>query len=87
MLLDLILPDGTGVDLLRDLRMHSAAPAVAMTGMGEQWIATACAEAGFCGQLTKPVVFDELEAALEAAVNYPAGVPSAPLDFLPDIQS
>ncbi|MDB5289913.1 MAG: hybrid sensor histidine kinase/response regulator [Phycisphaerales bacterium] len=79
LLIDLGLPDGSGIDLLRDLRANSAAPALALTAFGEEWFADSCVEAGFCGWLVKPVVFDDLLHAIESA----AGGPARPLNPAP----
>lgn len=67
LLIDLLLPDASGVDLLRDLRAHTAAPAIAMSGLAEEGIERACDEADFRGHVRKPVVFDDLQLALESA--------------------
>lgn len=69
LLIDLGLPDGSGIDLLRDLRSNSNAPALALTAFGEEWFASSCVEAGFCGWLVKPVVFDDLLLAIDSAVR------------------
>ena len=34
LLSDIGLPDGTGIDLIRQLRQHSTIPAIALTGFG-----------------------------------------------------
>jgi DNA-binding response OmpR family regulator len=69
LLIDLALPDGSGTDLLRDLRQSSNAPALALTALGEEWFAGTGANAGFSGWLVKPMVFEDLMSAVEAAAG------------------
>lgn len=72
LLIDLALPDGSGTDLLRDLRHASVAPALAITALGEEGFAGAGLQAGFCGWLVKPVLFEDLMSAVESAAHTPA---------------
>jgi PAS domain S-box-containing protein len=55
------LPDGTGIDLIRQLRQHSSIPAIALTGFGMDQDINRYREAGFDAHLTKPVNFQKLE--------------------------
>ncbi len=61
---DLGLPDGSGYDLLRRLRRHSQAPAIALSGYGMEADVARSQEAGFQRHLTKPIAFSELEKAI-----------------------
>ena len=61
---DLGLPDGSGVDFIRELRRTSQTPAIALTGYGNDEAVARCIEAGFNKHLTKPVDFQELDAVL-----------------------
>jgi PAS domain S-box-containing protein len=58
---DIGLPDGTGIDLIRQLRQHSSIPAIALTGFGMDQDINRYKEAGFDAHLTKPVNFQKLE--------------------------
>jgi PAS domain S-box-containing protein len=61
LLSDIGLPDGTGIDLIRQMRPHSAMPAIALTGFGMDRDIHRYKEAGFDAHLTKPVNFQKLE--------------------------
>jgi PAS domain S-box-containing protein len=58
---DIGLPDGSGVDLIRQMRRHSSVPAIALTGFGTDRDISRYKEAGFDAHLTKPVNFQKLE--------------------------
>jgi len=58
---DIGLPDGSGVDLIRQMRRHSSVPAIALTGFGTDRDINRYKEAGFDAHLTKPVNFQKLE--------------------------
>jgi two-component system, chemotaxis family, CheB/CheR fusion protein len=64
---DLGLPDGTGYDLMRQLRQHGHGfPAIAISGYGQEQDVRHSHEAGFAAHLTKPVtreaIFDTIAA-------------------------
>jgi|GEM_PF-932096 len=61
---DLGLPDGSGIDLIRDMRKHSTAPAIALSGYGMESDMSQTRAAGFVTHLTKPVDFPALVEAL-----------------------
>jgi PAS domain S-box-containing protein len=61
LLSDIGLPDGTGIDLIRQVRQHSSIPAIALTGFGMEQDINQYKEAGFDAHLTKPVNFQKLE--------------------------
>ncbi|OYW70971.1 MAG: hypothetical protein B7Z37_29115 [Verrucomicrobia bacterium 12-59-8] len=63
---DLGLPDGSGLDLLKDMRRHSNAPAIALSGYGMESDVALTREAGFTTHLTKPVDFPALIEVLRA---------------------
>ncbi len=50
---DIGLPDGTGIDLIRQIRETSPTPAIALTGFGMEEDVAACKAAGFDAHLTK----------------------------------
>ncbi|WP_395738546.1 response regulator [Prosthecobacter sp.] len=61
---DLGLPDGSGLDLMRQLRQHSAVPGIALSGYGMETDLKQTKEAGFTAHLTKPIQMDELHQIL-----------------------
>ena len=61
---DLGLPDGNGLDFIREYRAKSDAPAVALTGYGMDDDVRRCLDAGFSAHLTKPVSIQQLEQLL-----------------------
>ena len=68
---DLELPDGTAMDLMRELRSMYSLPGIVLTGYeGEEYKARSRA-AGFDKHLVKPIHFDDLVAAI-ADVATPA---------------
>jgi PAS domain S-box-containing protein len=66
---DLGLPDGSGLELMRQLSDRYAGRAIALTGYGMESDLAASREAGFAAHLTKPVDL----AALVAAIGRVAG--------------
>ncbi|MEI8196766.1 MAG: response regulator, partial [Phycisphaerae bacterium] len=62
MLSDLGLPDGTGLDLLREMRAHGLAlPAIALSGYGQDVDIQQSRAVGFFAHLTKPVSISKLQ--------------------------
>lgn len=76
-ILDLILPDGTGIEVCRELRKWSAAPVIVLSAVGEEREKVAALDAGADDYVTKPVGIDELLARLRAALRRvaPSGEP------------
>jgi CheY-like chemotaxis protein len=66
---DLGLPDGSGLDLMRELRRHQPVRGIALTGYGMESDVAQTQEAGFVRHLTKPVEFGALERALEEVTS------------------
>jgi CheY-like chemotaxis protein len=62
---DLGLPDGSGLDVMRQLRDRYKGRAIALTGYGMESDIAASYEAGFAEHLTKPVDLAALEAAIQ----------------------
>ena len=65
---DLGLPDGSGLDIIRQLRDRYAGRAIALTGYGMESDVTASREAGFAEHLTKPVDAAALAEAIQRLV-------------------
>jgi two-component system KDP operon response regulator KdpE len=76
-ILDLVLPDGTGTDVCRELRSWSSAPVIVLSAVGEEREKVAALDAGADDYVTKPVGIDELLARLRAVLRRrsPAGEP------------
>ena len=66
---DIGLPDGTGLDLIRQVRRQHKIPAIALTGYGMDDDIARCRDAGFDGHLTKPISFEKLEAMIGQFTN------------------
>ncbi|MDF1737897.1 MAG: PAS domain S-box protein [Verrucomicrobiales bacterium] len=62
---DLGLPDGNGLDLMREIQTRQEIPAIAMSGYGMKKDREQSREAGFNHHLVKPVKIDELQSLLE----------------------
>jgi two-component system, OmpR family, KDP operon response regulator KdpE len=76
-ILDLVLPDGTGIDVARELREWSSAPIIVLSAVGEEREKIAALDAGADDYVTKPVGIDELLARLRAVLRRtaPSGEP------------
>ena len=62
---DIALADGTGMDLMMQLRAISNVPGIAISGFGNNGDIERSLRAGFSEHLIKPVKLDNLEAAIE----------------------
>jgi two-component system KDP operon response regulator KdpE len=76
-ILDLVLPDGTGVDVCRELRTWTSAPVIVLSAVGEEREKVAALDAGADDYVTKPIGIDELLARLRAVLRRtaPSGEP------------
>jgi two-component system KDP operon response regulator KdpE len=76
-ILDLVLPDGSGIDVCRELRTWTSAPVIVLSAVGEEREKVAALDAGADDYVTKPVGIDELLARLRAVLRRtaPAGDP------------
>jgi two-component system, OmpR family, KDP operon response regulator KdpE len=76
-ILDLMLPDGSGIDLCRELRTWSTAPVIVLSAVGDEADKVAALDAGADDYVTKPVGIDELLARLRAVLRraVPSGEP------------
>jgi two-component system KDP operon response regulator KdpE len=76
-ILDLVLPDGTGIEVCRELRTWTSVPVILLSAVGEEREKVAALDAGADDYVTKPVGIDELLARLRAVLRrtVPAGEP------------
>ena len=58
---DIGLPDGSGWDLMEELRPHGPVRAIAVSGFGMEHDVNKSREVGFIAHLTKPIDFTHLE--------------------------
>jgi two-component system, OmpR family, KDP operon response regulator KdpE len=77
-ILDLVLPDGSGVDLCRRLREWSTMPILVLSAIGEEDAKVEALEAGADDYVTKPFGPRELVARLGAAMRRVGDAPGDP---------
>jgi signal transduction histidine kinase len=65
---DLGLPDGTGFELMKEIRLRHGWPGIALSGYGMETDLRTSAEFGFAAHLVKPVDFSQLRAAMETTL-------------------
>ncbi|HEY4412388.1 MAG TPA: response regulator transcription factor [Gaiellaceae bacterium] len=68
-ILDLVLPDGRGTDVARELRTWSTVPIIVLSVVGDETEKVAALDAGADDYVTKPFGVDELLARLRAAMR------------------
>jgi Response regulators consisting of a CheY-like receiver domain and a winged-helix DNA-binding domain len=68
-ILDLVLPDGNGTDVCRELRSWSEAPVIVLSAVGDERQKIAALDAGADDYVTKPFGMDELLARMRAALR------------------
>ena len=68
-ILDLVLPDGSGTDVCRELRTWTSAPIIVVSAVGEESEKVAALDAGADDYVTKPFGMDELLARLRASMR------------------
>jgi two-component system KDP operon response regulator KdpE len=78
-LLDLVLPDGDGVEVCRQIRKSSAVPIIVLSAVGEDARKVAALDAGADDYVVKPFSMPELQARVRAAIRRGAGQPSTVL--------
>jgi two-component system, OmpR family, KDP operon response regulator KdpE len=77
-ILDLVLPDLSGVEVCRQLRAWSEVPVIVLSAVGEEGAKVSALDAGADDYVTKPFGIDELLARLRAALRR-TGQPSEPV--------
>jgi DNA-binding response OmpR family regulator len=65
-ILDLVLPDGSGTDVCRELRTWTDAPVIILSAVGEEREKIAALDAGADDYVTKPFSLRELSARIRA---------------------
>jgi two-component system KDP operon response regulator KdpE len=68
-ILDLMLPDGNGIDVCRELRKWTNAPVLVLSAIGDEQEKVAALDAGADDYVTKPFGIEELLARLRAALR------------------
>jgi PAS domain S-box-containing protein len=74
---DIGLPDGTGLELMRSIRLRHDVPGIALTGYGMEDDIRKSREAGFTAHLTKPLDFAKLDAMIRKVSAGHAVAPEA----------
>jgi two-component system, OmpR family, KDP operon response regulator KdpE len=69
MVLDLVLPDGTGIEVARDLRRWSQLPVIVLSAVGDEREKVRALDAGADDYVTKPFNSEELTARLRAVLR------------------
>jgi two-component system, OmpR family, KDP operon response regulator KdpE len=72
-ILDLLLPDGNGIDLCRRLREWTSAPIILLSAVGDEDEKVRALDAGADDYVVKPFAPRELVARLQAALRRAAG--------------
>jgi CheY-like chemotaxis protein len=73
---DIGLPDGSGLELMQQLRARYNMKGIALSGYGMDEDVRRSLDAGFCAHLTKPIAAEALYAAIDEATLVPsAGTP------------
>jgi signal transduction histidine kinase/CheY-like chemotaxis protein len=62
---DIGLPDRSGYELMRELRLNTDLPGIALSGFGSEQDINQAREAGFAEHLTKPINFERLEKTIQ----------------------
>jgi two-component system KDP operon response regulator KdpE len=85
-ILDLVLPDGSGTDVARELRTWTDAPVLVLSALGEEREKVAALDAGADDYVTKPFGVDELLARLRAVLRRAAGPEAGPVIEVGDLR-
>jgi two-component system KDP operon response regulator KdpE len=73
LVLDLVLPDGSGVEVCREVRRWSRLPILVLSAVGDEREKVAALDAGADDYVTKPFGTDELLARLRALLRRSSG--------------
>ena len=78
-IIDLVLPDGDGIDVCRQLREWTAIPIIVLSAVGEEEQKVRALQDGADDYVTKPFGARELVARLQAALRRAAPSPDEPV--------
>ena len=85
-ILDLLLPDGDGIEMTRQLREWSGLPIIVLSAVGEEEEKVRALEAGADDYVTKPFSPRELVARLRAALRRAASTADEPVARAGDLE-
>ena len=68
-ILDLVLPDGSGIDVCREIRTYSTVPILILSAIGEERQKVKALDVGADDYVTKPFGIEELLARLRALLR------------------
>ena len=71
---DLGLPDGSGLDLMRQIKLRYQLKGIALSGFGMDSDLQSTTDAGFDCHLVKPVPIEQLDAAIRQVGGLEVGV-------------
>jgi two-component system, OmpR family, KDP operon response regulator KdpE len=86
MVLDLVLPDGSGVDVCLDVRRWSELPIIVLSAVGDEREKVRALDAGADDYVTKPFGTDELLARLRAALRRTTEASDEPIIRLGELE-
>jgi signal transduction histidine kinase len=66
---DIGLPDRSGYDLMREVRLNNHLPGIALSGFGSEQDVNQARDAGFAEHLTKPINFERLEKTIQSLLS------------------
>ena len=66
---DIGLPDRSGYELMREVRLNTDLPGIALSGFGSEQDVNLAREAGFAEHLTKPINFERLEKTIQTLLS------------------
>ncbi|MBV9819749.1 MAG: response regulator [Solirubrobacterales bacterium] len=78
LVLDLVLPDGSGVEVCQDVRRYSGLPILVLSAVGDEHEKVRALDAGADDYITKPFGTDELLARLRAVLRRSGDAPTDP---------
>jgi two-component system, OmpR family, KDP operon response regulator KdpE len=83
--LDLVLPDGSGVDVAREVRSWSRVPIIVLSAVGDEREKVRALDAGADDYVTKPFGSEELAARLRAVLRRAADTGNEPAIDIGDL--
>ena len=86
LVLDLVLPDGSGVEVCQEVRRWSALPILVLSAIGDEREKVAALDAGADDYVTKPFGTDELLARLRAVLRRADGASGGAVVALGDLE-